>query len=49
MNWTPLDLTVRVGCNFAYQRSVPTSVLFALKPQFNQLWDASKAALKAKK
>src|SRR5476649_2850465 len=33
MNWTPLNLTVRVGCNLAYQTTVPTPVLFVLKPR----------------
>jgi hypothetical protein len=33
MNWTPLDLTVRVGCNLAYETPVPTPVLFVLKPR----------------
>src|SRR6266498_5560196 len=33
MNWTPLNLTVRVGCNLAYETSVPTPVLFVLKPR----------------
>jgi hypothetical protein len=33
MNWAPLNLTFRVGCNLAYQTSVPTPVLFVLKPR----------------
>src|SRR5438552_18877245 len=33
MNWTPLNLTVRVGCSLAYETSVPTRVLFVLKPR----------------
>lgn len=33
MNWTPLNLTVRVGCNLVYETTVPTSVLFVLKPR----------------
>ena len=33
MNWTPLDLTVRVGCRLAYQTPVPTPVLFVLRPR----------------
>jgi len=33
MNWTPLNLTVRVGCNMAYETAVPTAVLFVLKPR----------------
>jgi transglutaminase-like putative cysteine protease len=33
MNWTPLNLTVRVGCNLVYETTVPTAVLFVLKPR----------------
>ena len=33
MNWSPLDLTVRVGCSLAYETSVPTAALFVLKPR----------------
>lgn len=33
MNWTPLNLTVRVGCSLAYETPVPTPVLFILKPR----------------
>jgi transglutaminase-like putative cysteine protease len=33
MNWTPLNLTVRVGCNLVYQTTVPTPVLFVLRPR----------------
>jgi transglutaminase-like putative cysteine protease len=33
MNWTPLDITVRVGCKLAYETSVPTPALFVLKPR----------------
>jgi len=33
MNWTPLNITVRVGCNLAYETTVPTPVLFVLKPR----------------
>src|SRR5271155_4318815 len=33
MNWTPLNLTVRVGCSLAYQTTLPTPVLFVLKPR----------------
>ncbi|MEI9960912.1 MAG: hypothetical protein WDM76_07190 [Limisphaerales bacterium] len=33
MNWTPLNLTVRVGCNLAYETTVQTPVLFVLKPR----------------
>jgi transglutaminase-like putative cysteine protease len=32
MNWTPLNLTVRVGCHIVYETTVPTPVLFVLKP-----------------
>ena len=33
MKWTPLDITVRVGCNLAYETTVPTPVLFVLRPR----------------
>ena len=33
MNWTPLNLTVRVGCNIAYETTVSTPVLFVFKPR----------------
>ncbi len=33
MNGTPLNLTVRIGCNLAYQTTVPPPVLFVLKPR----------------
>lgn len=33
MNWSPLNITVRVGCNLAYQTTVQTPVLFVLKPR----------------
>jgi transglutaminase-like putative cysteine protease len=33
MNWTPLNLTVRVGCRLAYETTVPTPALFVLKPR----------------
>src|ERR1700729_4604432 len=33
MNWTPLNLTVRVGCSLAYETTVQTAVLFVLKPR----------------
>jgi len=33
MNWAPLNLTVRVGCNLVYDTTVPTPVLFVLKPR----------------
>ena len=33
MIWSPLNLTVRVGCHLAYETTVPTPVLFVLKPR----------------
>jgi len=33
MNWTPLNLTVRVGCSLAYETTVQTPVLFVLRPR----------------
>jgi transglutaminase-like putative cysteine protease len=33
VNATPLNLTVRVGCHLAYETSVPTPVLFTLRPR----------------
>ena len=33
VNWTPLNITVRVGCHLAYETTVPTPVLFVLKPR----------------
>jgi transglutaminase-like putative cysteine protease len=33
MNWSPLNLTVRVGCRLAYETTVPTPVLFVLRPR----------------
>jgi transglutaminase-like putative cysteine protease len=33
MNWSPLNLTVRVGCRLGYQTTVSTPVLFVLKPR----------------
>jgi transglutaminase-like putative cysteine protease len=33
MNWTPLNLTVRVGCHLAYETTTPTAALIVLKPQ----------------
>ncbi len=35
MNRTALSLTVRVGCSLAYETTVPTSVLFVLKPRLD--------------
>jgi transglutaminase-like putative cysteine protease len=33
MNWTPLNITVRVGCSLAYDTTLPTPALFVLKPR----------------
>jgi len=33
MGWTPLNLSVRVGCNVTYEATVPTSALFVLRPR----------------
>jgi hypothetical protein len=33
MNWTPLNLAVRVGCNLTHETTVQTPVLFVLKPR----------------
>jgi len=33
MQWNPLNITVRVGCKLAYETTVPTPVLFVLKPR----------------
>jgi transglutaminase-like putative cysteine protease len=33
MNWTPLNITVRVGCHLTYQTNVQTSALFVLRPR----------------
>jgi transglutaminase-like putative cysteine protease len=32
MNWTPLDITVRVGCRVVYETIVPTPALVVVKP-----------------
>jgi hypothetical protein len=37
MGWSPLNLTVRVRCSLAYETSVPTPVLFVLKPRLDAL------------
>ena len=34
MNWNRLNLTVRVGCNLAYETTVPTRALFVLSSGF---------------
>src|SRR3989442_4180842 len=36
MNWSPLNLTVRVGCSLAYETSMPTAALFVLKPRLEE-------------
>src|ERR1700744_2427878 len=33
MSWTPLNISVRVGCNLTYETPVPTPVLFVLRPR----------------
>jgi len=33
VNWTPLNVTIRVGCSLAYETTVPTPALFVLKPR----------------
>jgi transglutaminase-like putative cysteine protease len=33
MTWTPLNLTVRVGCSLVYETALPTPVLFVLRPR----------------
>jgi transglutaminase-like putative cysteine protease len=33
MSWTPLNISVRVGCSVAYETTVPTPGLFVLKPR----------------
>ena len=33
MNWSPLNITVRVGCQLAYETTVQTPVLFVLRPR----------------
>jgi len=33
MSWTPLNLTVRVGCRLVYDATVPTPFLFMLRPR----------------
>ncbi len=33
MDWTPLNITVRVGCSLAYDTPVPTPALFVLRPR----------------
>jgi transglutaminase-like putative cysteine protease len=33
VNWRPLNITVRVGCSLAYDVTIPTSVLFVLRPR----------------
>jgi transglutaminase-like putative cysteine protease len=33
VSWTPLNITVRVGCQLAYDTTVPTPVLLVLRPR----------------
>src|SRR5271154_4495115 len=33
MDWSPLNIAVRVGCHLTYQTTVQTPVLFVLKPR----------------
>ena len=33
MSWTPLNISVRVGCNVTYETTVPTAGLFVLRPR----------------
>jgi transglutaminase-like putative cysteine protease len=33
MTWSPLDLTARVGCSLAYDVTLPTPVVFVLRPR----------------
>jgi transglutaminase-like putative cysteine protease len=33
MKWTPLDVSVRVGCKLAYETTVPTPALIVIKPR----------------
>jgi transglutaminase-like putative cysteine protease len=33
MSWVPLNLSVRVGCSLVYETTVPTAVLFVLRPR----------------
>jgi len=33
MSWAPLNLSVRVGCSLVYETTVPTPVLFVLRPR----------------
>ena len=51
MNWTPLNLTVRVGCSLAYETTVPTPVLFVLTSesgvQLAIVWTAALLPLRA--
>jgi len=35
MNYNPLNITIRVGCHLAYETTVPTPVLFVLRPQLD--------------
>src|ERR1035438_10085875 len=33
MNWSPLNIAVRVGCHLTYETPVQTPVFFVLKPR----------------
>lgn len=35
MDWTPLNITVRVGCHIVYDTTVPTPVLIVVKPRLD--------------
>jgi transglutaminase-like putative cysteine protease len=35
MNWTPLNISVRIGCHLTYDTTVPTPVLFVLRPRLD--------------
>ncbi|MBX3733251.1 MAG: transglutaminase family protein [Verrucomicrobiae bacterium] len=36
MNFVPLNLTVRIGCRIVYETTVPTPILFVLRPRFDE-------------
>jgi len=35
MNWTPLDITIRIGCKVGYETSTPTAILLLLRPRLD--------------
>jgi transglutaminase-like putative cysteine protease len=35
MKWTPLDITIRVGCHVVYETSVPTPICLVLRPRLD--------------